>query len=937
SDSEAHDVLLCIQTGKTIEDKDRMKFQTDQFYFKSPEEMLRDFAYCREAVENTLAIAERCNVTIELNKQFLLPHYRKIEKGSSPDELLKQMADSGLAKLMPSIAKGNRDVQKRYEDRMQYELSVIKSMGFSSYFLIVADFIQHARDKKIPVGPGRGSAVGSLAAYAVGITNVDPIRYNLFFERFLNPDRISMPDIDIDFCMEGRDEVIRYVTEEYGSDHVAQIITFGKMQAKAVVRDVGRALNISYGEVDRIAKMIPNDPKITLDEAIKREPRLKEEEKNSERIRKLLALSRSLEGLNRHASTHAAGVVISDKPLVERVPLFKGSNNDIVTQYPMNDIQAVGLTKFDFLGLKTLTVINQTLRFIREGRGEDINIDALPLDDELTYQLLGKGQTDGVFQLESSGMKDLLVKAKPDCIEDVIACISIYRPGPMNQLDEYVARKQGRKKVIYNPPQLEEILKETYGIILYQEQVMQIVSVLADYTMADADNLRKMISKKKPEDMEKESPKFLEGAKKHRIPKEVAAKLWDDMKSFGGYGFNKSHGTAYAMISFQTAYLKSHYPVEFMASLLTCEKNNRDNIIKYLSSCRDMGIQVLPPDMNESQSDFGVSAGRIRFGLAAVKNVGVAAVESIIESRVKSGRFTTFYDFCSRADLRKINKKVLESLIKSGAFDSLEKNRARLMQGIEQIIDIAQRKSRERLNGQKSLFDDSSMADDASAMIELPDTPEWDHDTLISHEKEMIGFYITGHPLLKYNDKLSMISDTTSETLARRSNGDPVTVAGVVNSLKEATTKKKEAMAYITLDDMKGFMTVIVFPDLYRGHIIAINGNEPLCIRGKVDAGDDEEPKIIATEILTIEEALQQSIIATHVKIDSRSTTDNEIDNLKALLQTHKGNSPVYLHLVDNNSSEIIIQLGDDHFVAISEDLRTDLNNLLGKGSSWFK
>ena len=541
-DSEAHDILLCIQTGKTVEDTDRMRFKTDHLYFKSSEEMKSAFSHCPEAIENTLKIAERCNLTLDLD-QTLLPHYRKIETGVSPGDYLAMKAEKGLQSLMPIITKGGgENLHDTYEKRLNLELDIIKSMGFPGYFLIVSDFVEYAKEKGIPVGPGRGSAAGSLVAYALGITAIDPIKYGLFFERFLNPDRMSMPDIDIDFCIEGRDDIIRYVSEEYGSDHVAQIITFGKMQARAVIRDVGRAMNIPYGEVDRIAKLIPNVLNITLDEAIKREPRLREESKNNENIKKLLSLSLSLEGLNRHASTHAAGLVISDKPLVERVPLYKSPNNDdIVTQFSMDDLQKVGLTKFDFLGLKTLTVIKNTLHFIREVHGKEVDINKVPLEDPSTYQVLVKGQTDGVFQLESAGMKELLVSMKPDRIEDLIALISLYRPGPMHMVSDFIARKQGKKKIEYETPQLEEILKETYGIILYQEQVMQIVSTIGGYTMAEGDNLRRVMSKKKSADMERERPKFFAGAKKNKIPENKVKNIWEQMETFAGYGLSLIH------------------------------------------------------------------------------------------------------------------------------------------------------------------------------------------------------------------------------------------------------------------------------------------------------------------------------------------------------------------------------------------------------------
>ncbi len=934
-DSEAHDVLLCIQTGKTVEDTDRMRFTTDHLYFKSPEEMAETFHYCPEAIENTVKIAERCNLTLDLN-QTLLPQYRKIEKGVSPSDYLAMKAEKGLQRLMPLLIKGGSDdLQEVYEKRLKSELDIITSMGFPGYFLIVSDFVDHAKEKGIPVGPGRGSAAGSLVAYALGITSIDPIKYGLFFERFLNPDRMSMPDIDIDFCIEGRDDIIRYVTEEYGSDRVAQIITFGKMQAKAVIRDVGRALNIPYGEVDRIAKLIPNVLNITLDEAIQREPRLREESNNNEKIKKLLSLSLSLEGLNRHASTHAAGVVISDKPLVERVPLYKSPNNDdIVTQFSMNDLQTAGLVKFDFLGLKTLTVIKNTLNFIKEGREEEVDLDNVSLEDPASYQLLVKGHTDGVFQLESDGMKELLISMKPDCIEDLIALISLYRPGPMNMVSDFIARKQGKKKIEYETPQLEDILKETYGIILYQEQVMQIVSTIGNYTMAEGDNLRRVMSKKKSSDMERERPKFFAGAKKNNVPENKTKKIWEQMETFAGYGFNKSHSTAYAMISFQTAYLKAHYPVEFMAALLTSEKNNRDNIIKYISSCKDMGISVLPPDINESFRDFTVTAGNIRFGLAAVKNVGIGAVDSIIEARDREGKFLSFCDFCGKVDMRKVNKKVLESLIKCGAYDSIEAGRRRMMEGFEMVVEFAQKKNAERESGQLNFFDQPDSVEDMEPR--LPEVTEWEDDELLTYEKETLGFYITGHPLSKFEDDLKLIVNTTSENIGDKKDGSIVSIAGIVSNVKEVTTRKKEMMAYVTLEDMKGYITVIVFPEIYRNSLHLIKSDDPLFIKGKVDAGE-EGSKVIAMEISTIVDAMKIPIASVHFTIDSGKYKKKDIKALKDILEDHRGEYKGFIHIVSAKDAETILYLGDKFRLEVSEEVKKKADTLLGDGATSFK
>jgi len=944
TDAEAHEILLCIQTGKTVESPDRMRFATDQFYFRSPEEMKALFAWCPQAIENTVQIAERCNLTLEFGK-FYLPRF-EVSADKSLDEVLREAARKGLERLLPVILKsapGDDDgaMKEKYEKRLHEELEMIRSMGFAGYFLIVADFVNYAKDRQIPVGPGRGSAAGSLVAYALGITNIDPIRYGLFFERFLNPSRISMPDIDIDFCQEGRDEIIRYVTEKYGTDHVAQIITFGKMQAKAVVRDVGRAMNIPYGEVDAIAKMIPNVLNITLEDAIKSESRLAEEEKKNPKVKKLLNLSRSLEGLNRHASTHAAGVVISDVPLVERVPLCS-PKDDVVTQFTMNDISTVGLTKFDFLGLKTLTVIKNALKFIREGRRDALDMDALPLDDRETYQLLMKGDTDGVFQLESSGMKDILVSMKPDCIEDIIALIALYRPGPMNMVPEFISRKQGKTKIVYELPELEAILKETYGVIVYQEQVMQIAVAIGNYTMSEADTLRKVMSKKKASEMEKEKPKSLEGAGKRKIPEVKAKKIWEQMETFAEYGFNKSHSTAYAMISYQTAYLKAHYPAEFMAALLTSEKDNRDKIIKHINNCKGMGIGVLPPDINESESDFSVSGGKtIRFGLAAVKNVGIGAIEEIIHARKEGGqgdRFRSFQDFCRRVDLRKVNKRVIESLIKCGAFDSLGHKRRQLLDAHEEIMDAAQKHQRDKSNGQVSFFDrvGGEGEGDAETFVSSPlrDLPEWDHRELLSYEKETLGFYITGHPLIPWKDKLDLLTSSDTANIADRNDKDEVVIAGIISNIREVTTRKKDVMAYVTLEDLKGSVTVIFFADIYRAAFALLHSEEPVVIRGTVDIGE-ESVKVIASEAQPLSEATVAPFKTVHFRIDAMRATGREIDELHALLSKKRGKQDGFLHLV-NGSSETVIYLGRDMRLELSGDLLKSADMILGAGATRF-
>ena len=938
--AEAHDILLCIQTGKTIKDADRMSLSTDQFYFRSPEEMHQLFSLTPEALSNTVSIAERCNFSLETGK-FYLPNFEIKNPEESLNEYLERKAREGLEKLFPVILKDQKEneaaIKEKYEKRLNEELEIIKSMGFAGYFLIVSDFVKHAKHNNIPVGPGRGSAPGSLVAYAIRITNIDPIRYNLFFERFLNPSRITMPDIDIDFCQEGRDEIIRYVTEKYGQDKVSQIITFGKMQAKGVVRDVGRALDIPYSEADRIAKLIPNTLNITLNEAIKAEPRLAQEEKNNPQIAKLLSLSRILEGINRHASTHAAGVVISDVPLVERVPLCS-PKDDVVSQYSMNDIQTVGLTKFDFLGLKTLTVIKNTLNFIKESKDIEIDIDNLPLDDKKTYELLMKGETDGIFQLESSGMRDLAINLKPDHIEDIIALIALYRPGPMKMLPEFTARKQGKTKITYELPQLEAILKETYGIILYQEQVMQIASIIGGYSMSEADTLRKVMSKKKAAEMDKEKPKFLEGAKKHKINENKAKTIWEQMETFAEYGFNKSHSTSYAIIAYQTAYLKAHYPAAFMAALLTSEKDNRDKIIKYMSACKELGINILPPDLNESQRDFTISGENIRFGMAAIKNVGIAAVDSIISVR-KDGKFTSFMDFLSRVDLRKVNKRVIESLIKCGAFDSLSYKRRQLMEHYEEAMDEAQRNQKEKQSNQSSFFDQfnsgGSSEDNGLKSYQIPDdVPEWDHKKLLSIEREALGFYITGHPLLRFADRLKFVTNADSGNLNTKNDKDTVTVAGVVSGISEKTTKRKDIMCYVTLEDLQGSINIIFFAELYKKYYSFLHEEEPIVVKGTLDIGGGEEtPKIIALEVTSLSKSLENPYKQVRFMVDASKVSTESLSSFISSMKKFQGKYEGYMHIM-NGKSETIVYLGDDFRLDINDKLKKEADGILGEGAT---
>ncbi|MBI5345347.1 MAG: DNA polymerase III subunit alpha, partial [Deltaproteobacteria bacterium] len=671
-DARVHDILLCIQTGATVNAQNRMRFATDEFYVKSPQEMSSAFKDVPEAVSNTIEIAERCNFEMKLGETHL-PEF-PVPVGETLDSLIEARAKAGLEERLCQMAGKGVDVESirwHYYERLAKELKVIKGMGFSGYFLIVNDFIGHARSRNISVGPGRGSAAGSLAAYALRITNLDPIKYNLLFERFLNPDRISLPDIDIDFCFEKRDEVIRYVTAKYGADNVTQIITFGQMKARACIRDVGRALDMPYSEVDKIAKLVPNQLNITIEAALDQEEKLRRLASDDARVRELIEAAKALEGLPRHASTHAAGVVISNKPLVEYLPLYKGQKENIITtQYAMKDVEKIGLVKFDFLGLKTLTVIEKAGTLISENRGVKVDVDDLPQDDRPTYELVASGNTNGIFQLESSGIKELLRKLKPESFEDLIAAVALYRPGPLQSgmVDDFIKRKHGKIEIAYDVPELKDILENTYGVMVYQEQVMEIAKVLAGFTPGDADILRKAMGKKLPDEMVIQRSKFLEGAKKKSVPQKKAEKIFDLMAKFAGYGFNKSHSAAYALIAFQTAYLKAHYPVEFTAALLTSAIDDTDSVVKYINECREENIAVDPPDINKSSKEFTVQGERIRFGLAAVKNVGTMAIDEMLSAR-GDAPFTSIIDFLSRVDSRKVNKKVVESLIKCGAFD----------------------------------------------------------------------------------------------------------------------------------------------------------------------------------------------------------------------------------------------------------------------------
>ncbi len=928
-DAGAHEVLLCIQTGKKLKDANRMKFSTEEFYFKSPQHMEELFHWCPEAIENTIKIAQMCNLELELGGHHF-PVFSIPEK-TTREDYLKSSAREGLEKRRDSIKKG-RDVEDTYRHRLKEELEIINKVGLSDYFLIVADLINYAKSRKIPVGPGRGSAAGSLVAYALNITDIDPIAYDLLFERFLNPERKSMPDIDMDFCIEERDQVIQYVIEKYGRQKVAHITTFGTMMAKAVIRDVGRVLDLPYGEVDRIAKLVPNVIKITIKEALAREPELRKLETEDEQIRKVLSIARSLEGITRHASTHASGVVISDKPLEEYVPLYQDNKGNLVTQFDMKSLETIGLVKFDFLGLKTLTLIEKAKRLISQNRGIELKFEQISLEDPLTYQLLGEGKTIGVFQLESSGMRDLLVRIPPEHFEELIALIALYRPGPLmsGMFDDFIERKQGKKPVRYELEELRETLEGTFGIILYQEQVMQIARRLANISLADADILRRAMAKKLPEEMNQQREKFIKGAKSNKIAQRKAEKVFDLMAKFAGYGFNKSHSAAYAMVAFQTAYLSAHYPLEFMAALLTSEMGDSDKIIKYISQCREQGIEVLPPDVNESDCDFTVVGERIRFGLAAVKNVGTGATEAILSARHQDGNFISLLDFCRRVDLRRVNKKVVECLIGCGAFDFCGAHRSQLASFYERAMELGARMQNDKSRGQLSMFEASGYDRSGNGVMdELPPMEEWPIDQKLAFEKEALGFYITGHPLTHYADDIKKYTDTDTAKITTLPSGHEVCLGGIISSIREITDRKGERMAFVILEDLKGSVEITVFHSLFERSSQLLRGQVPVLLKGKLDKVE-ENIKILASEIIPLSQGKEILTKSIHFTLSVPELTNDKLNGLKEILQIYKGNCRGYLHLIIPNQSETIISLPDDFKVNPSDLLRERVQELFG-------
>jgi DNA polymerase-3 subunit alpha len=939
-DAHAQDVMVCIQTAKSIQDPNRMKFQGDQFFVKSYEQMARIFKDSPDVLTRTVAIAERCNMRLEkVSTPF--PHF-DVPAGYTLDSYFEHVTREGFARRMEVLRQiaergGLKHPLSDYEQRLSREVNIIQQMRFSGYFLIVWDFIRYAREHSIPVGPGRGSAAGALVAYSLGITDIDPLQHELLFERFLNPERVSMPDIDIDFCMNRRGEVIDYVTRKYGRENVAQIITFGTMAAKAAIKDVGRAMDIPYTDVDRIAKMVPTTLNIKLETALKESAALQDAYEKDSQVRELLNTALKLEGLVRNAGVHAAGVVIAPQPLTELVPLYKTKNDEIVTAFDMVAIEKMGLLKMDFLGLTTLTILDDALKLIEQVRGQKIALQDIPLEDKTTYEnVFHKGLTSGVFQFESHGMRDVLRRYQPNSIEDLTALNALYRPGPIQggMIDDFIERKHGRRKIEYDLPELKEILAETLGVIVYQEQVMQIANRLAGYSLGEADLLRRAMGKKKAEEMAQQRERFVQGATQRGFPNKKIEKIFDLMAQFAGYGFNKSHSAAYALLAYHTAYLKTHYPVEFMAALLTSVTGNTDDVVKYINECREMGIAVEAPDINVSDATFTPHGAAIRFGLAAVKNVGHNAIESIVAGRQKLGRYDSIFQFCENVDLRLLNKRVLESLIKSGAMDSLG-SRAQLMAVTDKAMERAQKTQRDAECGQHGLFGVFQQDDSHDHNDKLPNLPDWDEHTRLAAEKEILGFFITGHPLEKYKDKLEDFRALTTEDICALKNStgkDEIYAGGVICNLRVLKSKKGEYYAQANLEDMLGSVEMLVFPEAFRRLQDKVKVEVPVLIRGGVRIEEGANPKLTVSEITPLEDARPKLPRSLRIRIPLETATDSTVEALHRLFIERKGDSKV-LFDVERPGDFMVVMEAEGYNVQPDRNFIARVEELCGRGA----
>jgi len=909
-DAHAQDVLLCIQTGKTMSDAHRMKFQTDQFYFKSAVEMAQVFGELPDALSRTVDIAQRCNVKIErIPSPF--PEF-KVPAGHTAGSYFEKVVREGFASRVPILERQAqqgmlRNPLSEYEKRLTSEIEMIQKMRYEGYFLIVWDFIHYARTQDVPVGPGRGSAAGSLVSYAMRITDVDPLQYNLLFERFLNPERVSMPDIDIDFCMRRRGELIDYVTQKYGRENVAQIITFGTMAAKAAIKDVGRAMDIPYAEVDRLAKLVPNTLGIELEPALAQTPQLKAAVASDERLKDLMAVALRLEGLARHASTHAAGVVISPRPLTDIVPLYKTSRDEVTTQYDMNALERIGLLKMDFLGLTTLTVLQDTVRMIQQNRGVKVELDTLALDDSDTYKLFARGDTTAIFQFESHGMRDILRRYQPTRIEDLTALNALYRPGPIQggMIDDFIKRKHGTTKVTYELPQLKDILEETYGVILYQEQVMQIANCLASFSLGEADILRRAMGKKKKEEMAAQRAKFMAGCATNKIPEKKAERIFNLMEEFAGYGFNKSHSCAYALLAYQTAYLKTHYPVEFMAALLTSEAGNTDKIVKYINEARGMSISILPPDVNESDLYFTPVSEAIRFGLAAIKNVGENTAKAIRESRLSQGEFRSLYEFCERIESRFLNKRVFESLIKSGAMDSLGA-RESMLASVDDAVMALQRATRVRESGQHGLF--GTAAAPAPVAFEMRESEPWSEEERLASEYAMLGFYVSGHPLAKYASRLQELKTISLAEVEAQRNGKEVTVAVLIVSVRPMRSRKGARWAIYTLQDMTGVQEMLAFPESFAKLENVLKPGTPLLLKARVQI-EEAGTRLSLQEGRKLEDVAERKAVPEfRVRLAMDALCESALDQLEGLFASCPGPSQVLFELHSPDGSVAVLQ-----------------------------
>lgn len=913
-DAKAHDILLCIQTGKTVDDENRMRYPSGEFYLKSPEEMYEMFSYVPEAIENTNKIAEECNYDYEFHKSKL-PRF-PLDEGIDPYEYLKELCYKGLRERYTNTDTSTEE-GRTLVDRLEYELGVIKQMGYVDYFLIVWDFIRFARENNIMTGPGRGSAAGSIVAYTLGITKIDPIKYNLIFERFLNPDRVSMPDIDSDFCYERRQEVIDYVVEKYGKNNVSQIVTFGTMAARACIRDVGRAMNYSYAEVDKIAKMIPSLLNITIDRALDINPELKDLYDNDFRVKELIDVARSLEGIPRHTSTHAAGVVISSRPLVEYVPLSKNEGT-IVTQFTMGTLEELGLLKMDFLGLRTLTVMRDAIEMIKENRGISINLDRINFDDKEIYRMIGDGKTVGVFQLESPGMTTFMKELKPDNLEDIIAGISLYRPGPMAEIPRYIENKNNPGKIEYETPELAHILDVTYGCMVYQEQVMQIVRDLAGYSMGRSDLVRRAMSKKKHKVMEEERYNFINGITdedgkvtvpgciRNGISRQSADNIFDSMMDFASYAFNKSHAAAYAVVAYDTAYLARYYLTEYIAAMLNSIMGISEKVSYYIRFAKTQGIEVLPPDINESYTKFTVKGSKIRFGLAAVKNVGANVIESIVRSRAKKGKFTSLSDFVNKVDMNYVNKRVVESLIKAGALDCFHVNRSQMFAVYETMLDSANNERKRNIEGQMNLFQDFKSSDAADIDIKYPNIKEFDKKHLLAMEKEMTGLYISGHPLDEYADALEVntntrisdiVVDTTfegeiDESAAKINDGDRVVIGGIITQVSKKVTKNNQMMAFITLEDLYGSVETIIFPKTFEKCKELVYEDSIIIVKGRVSVKEDEQSRVLCE---SIERLVNMEYSKVYILVKDQGELGKALVFIKGIEDQFQGSCPVFL------------------------------------------